>query len=194
MNRKQALRNIAYYSIFTALTFVATILIRIPMASTSGGYINFGDSIIFIASAILGPIGGLVSGALGSVVADLIYAPQYALITLIAKGLEGLVAGYVVYFIRLALKDKKIVEFVSNLVGFIVGGLVMVLFYYVGTGILMGILEESMTNGFYISLLDVPSNFIQMGVSIAVGYAIVLGLIQIPYIKTVRDSQFIHKK
>ena len=67
MERKLTIRYVAYLAVFTALTFVATVAITIPMVSTSGGYINFGDTIIFVASAILGPIGGLVAGGIGSV-------------------------------------------------------------------------------------------------------------------------------
>ena len=194
MERKKTIRYVAYLAVFTALTFVATVLITIPMVSLSGGYINFGDTIIFVASAILGPIGGLVSGALGSMIADLIYAPQYAIITLIVKGLEGLLAGLTIYGIKKISAQKRWSDYVSFIVGFIVGGLEMVLGYYVGGGILLGIMEESMQTGFEISLLDVPSNFIQFGVSVAVGYAISIGLIQIPYIRGIRDTFAVKKK
>ncbi len=188
MERKLTIRYVAYLAVFTALTFVATVLITIPMASTSGGYINFGDTIIFVASAILGPIGGLVSGALGSMIADLIFAPAYALITLIVKGLEGLIAGLIIRFIRSLTLKYNWSDYLSFIVGFIIGGLEMVLGYYVGGGILLGIMEENMRIGFEISLLDIPSNFIQFGVSVGVAYAISIGLIHIPYVRNIRDA------
>lgn len=194
MERKKTIRYVAYLAVFTALTFVATILITIPMVSLSGGYINFGDTIIFVASAILGPIGGLVSGALGSMIADLIYAPAYALITLIVKGLEGFIAGLTIQFIKKLSAQKKWSDYVAFIVGFIVGGLEMVLGYYVGGGIVLGIMEESMQVGFEVSLLDIPSNFIQFGVSVGVGYAISIGLIQIPYIRGIRDNFAVKKR
>jgi len=188
MERKNKIRYVAYLAVFAALTFVATIAITIPMVSSSGGYINFGDTIIFVASAILGPIGGLVSGAVGSVIADLIFAPEYALITLIVKGLEGLLAGLVINVVRKFSSKYKWSDYVAFIVGFIIGGLEMVLGYYVGGGILLGILEENMALGFEISLIDIPSNFIQFGVSVGVAYAISLGLIHIPYVKGIRDT------
>ena len=194
MERKLTLRYIAYLAVFTALTFVATVLITIPMVSASGGYINFGDTIIFVASAILGPIGGLVSGALGSVIADLVLAPSYALITLIVKGLEGFLAGLIIRAIRKLVSQYKWSDYVAFIVGFIVGGLEMVLGYYVGGGILLGLMEDNMAVGFEISLIDVPSNFIQFGVSVGVGYAISLGLIHIPYIRNIRDALSKKKK
>ena len=194
MERKKTIRYVAYLAVFAALTFVATVSITIPMVSLSGGYINFGDTIIFVASAILGPIGGLVSGAIGSMIADLVLAPTYALITLIVKGLEGLLDGLTIQFIKRIAKEKKWSDYVAFVVGFIVGGLEMVLGYYIGGGILLGIMEESMQVGFEVSLLDIPSNFIQFGVSVAVGYAISLGLIQIPYIRGIRDNFALKKR
>ncbi len=194
MERKKTIRYVAYLAVFTALTFVATILITIPMVSLSGGYINFGDTIIFVASAILGPIGGLVSGALGSMIADLVVAPAYALITLIVKGLEGFIAGLIIQFIKKLSAQKKWSDYVAFIVGFIVGGLEMVLGYYVGGGIVLGIMEESMQVGFEVSLLDIPSNFIQFGVSVGVAYAISIGLIQIPYIRGIRDNFAVKKR
>ena len=188
MERKQKIRYLAYLAVFSALTFVATIAITIPMASASGGYINFGDTIIFVASAFLGPVGGMAVGGIGSVIADLIFAPEYALITLIVKGLEGLIAGAIIKFLANLLKEKKYVFYVSFMVGFIVAGLEMVLGYYIGGGILLGIMGGDFKVGFATSLLDVPSNFIQFGVSVGVGYVISIGLIHVPYIKKIRDS------
>ena len=109
MERREKIRYIAYLAVFSALTFVATIAITIPMASASGGYVNFGDTIIFVASALLGPVGGMSVGAIGSVIADLIFAPEYALITLIVKGLEGLIAGLVIKGLVNLLKESGVV-------------------------------------------------------------------------------------
>ncbi len=188
MERKKTIRYVAYLAVFSALTFVATVLITIPMVSSSGGYINFGDTIIFVASAILGPIGGLVSGGIGSMIADLIFAPSYALITLIVKGLEGLIAGLVINFIKKLTTQVNWSDYLAFIVGFIVGGLEMVLGYYIGGGLLLGILEGNMRLGFEISLIDIPSNFIQLGVSVGVGYAISIGLVHIPYVRNIRDA------
>ena len=188
MERREKIRYIAYLAVFAALTFVATIAITIPMASASGGYVNFGDTIIFVASALLGPLGGMSVGAIGSVIADLIFAPEFALITLIVKGLEGLIAGLIIKGLVNLLKEKKYVYYVAFLVGFIVGGLEMVLGYYVGGGILLGIMGGDFRVGFATALLDVPSNFIQFGVSVGVGFVIAIGLMHVRYIKNIRDN------
>lgn len=85
-------------ALMVALTFVVTWFINIPAAFIlgAGGNINLGDTIIFVAAAVLGPVGGALAGGLGSMIADLasgyaIYAP----FTLIVKGCEGLLCGFI---------------------------------------------------------------------------------------------------
>ena len=54
-------------ALFTAVTFVGTILIRIPVGI---GYVNFGDAVVMIAAVVLGPVGAALAGGLGSALAD----------------------------------------------------------------------------------------------------------------------------
>ncbi|MBM7556631.1 ECF transporter S component [Halanaerobacter jeridensis] len=125
-NKKLALRGL-----MIALVTVATYLIRIPIPATSG-YINAGDSMIFLASIVFGPQVGLIAGGLGSALADLLagYA-QYAPITLVVKGLEGWVVG------KIALQTAKRAELnIKDIVAILVGGAVMVIGYYCGEAIL----------------------------------------------------------
>jgi uncharacterized membrane protein len=80
-------------ALLVALAIVATMAIRIP-APRTGGYINLGDSVIYITAVLFGPTEGLVVGGAGSALADLLggYA-IFAPFTLIIKGAEGLVVG-----------------------------------------------------------------------------------------------------
>ncbi len=79
--------------VMAALVFAATMVqVRTPITR---GYVNLGDSMIFIASLIGGPWVGFVAGSVGSALADIVsgygyYAPG----TFIIKGLEGFIAGY----------------------------------------------------------------------------------------------------
>ena len=84
------LRLVVYGGLFTALTLLATLFLKIP---TGIGYANMGDGFVLAAGALLGPFAG-IPAALGSMLADLmlgytIYAPA----TLVIKGLMGLLAG-----------------------------------------------------------------------------------------------------
>ena len=60
------------------------------------------------------------------------------------KGLEGFIAGLIIRFIRSLTLKYNWPDYLSFIVGFIIGGLEMVLGYYVGGGILLGIMEENL--------------------------------------------------
>lgn len=91
--KDDSVRKLAMNGLMIALVFLATYFTRIPTL-LPGGYFNLGDAVIMMAAAFLGPIGGLIAGGIGSAFADLaagafIFAP----ITLVVKGIEGLVVG-----------------------------------------------------------------------------------------------------
>jgi uncharacterized membrane protein len=74
-----------------ALTFV----VKVPIPGT-GGYLNFGDIAVVFCGLFLGSKWGALAGGIGSALADVIggffiFAPA----TLIAKGLEGFLAGII---------------------------------------------------------------------------------------------------
>ena len=98
-------------ALMSALAFIATFLIIVPLPWT-GGYFNLGDAAVILSGLLFGPaIGGIV-GAIGPTVADiiagyLVFAPA----TLVAKALEGAVSGLVVG--RLAKMGSKRARTVS---------------------------------------------------------------------------------
>lgn len=67
---KKAL-EISMIAVFTALVTVATLAVRIPVPAT-GGYINVGDVMIFVAALSMGWLVGGIAGGLGSAIADMI--------------------------------------------------------------------------------------------------------------------------
>jgi hypothetical protein len=94
MNKTQKL---VLAALLTALVTVATIAFQVPVPATKG-YINLGDTVIFLAALLLGPRYGAIAGGVGSALADLLspYA-AWAPFTLVIKGLEGFIVGYVLY-------------------------------------------------------------------------------------------------
>jgi len=81
-------------ALMAAVIFVVTYIIRIPMPIAAGGYINFGDTAVYIAAALLGGPAGMISAAIGSALADLTAGyVMYILPTVVVKGLMGLVCG-----------------------------------------------------------------------------------------------------
>jgi uncharacterized membrane protein len=74
------------------LCFVATYSIMIPIPATSG-YFNIGNVFIIISGLVFGSI---VAGGFGPAISDLIGGYYFSVpFTLIIKGCEGFVAGYV---------------------------------------------------------------------------------------------------
>jgi len=76
-------------------TAALTVVVRVPIPGT-GGYLNFGDIAVIFCGLFLGKKFGGLAGGIGSAFADVIggffiFAP----ITLLAKGLEGFIAGYI---------------------------------------------------------------------------------------------------
>jgi len=80
----------------SALTFVATFLIVIPLPWT-GGYFNLGDVAVILSGLLFGPTVGGIAGAIGPAMADFVAGYSvFVPATLVAKGLEGVVAGILV--------------------------------------------------------------------------------------------------
>ncbi len=152
----------AISALMIALTTVFTLVVRVPVPA-SGGYINLSDVAITFAALTFGPVVGFLAGGIGAGLADIIggYA-QWAPLTLIAHGVEGLLIGYIGYnrgWMHIAI-------------GWLVGGLFMVLAYFVGEVTVMGI-------GWSGALTELPGNLIQMFVG---------GLVGIPLMMAVRKA------
>ena len=98
------------------LTALACVLTMVPQIPTgTGGYVHFGDSIIYVASAFLGPICGAVVGAVGHSLADILTGHiLFALPTIIIKGLMGFAIGKLLY--KNFSKTRFIMSAVASLV------------------------------------------------------------------------------
>jgi uncharacterized membrane protein len=90
MERKKSIQGTAVLSLMTALVFLLTFVIRVPLLY---GYINLGDLGVYIAAYLLGPVAALPA-AIGSALADFSGGyVQYGAPTFIIKGMMGLVVG-----------------------------------------------------------------------------------------------------
>jgi uncharacterized membrane protein len=143
--------TIAIAAIMIAVTTVFTLLIRVPIPATQG-YINFSDVAIYFAAATFGPWVGLVAGGLGTALADVLggYA-QFAPLTLLAHGLQGLVAG------ALARRASPRVLILAWLAGTVV----MAGLYLLGEGLVL--------TGWGPAVVEAPFNLLQNVVGALVG-------------------------
>jgi len=149
--------KIAAAAIFAGLVAVATLVFVIPIPATAG-YFNLGDTFVYVAALLLGPAVGAAAGA-GAAIADLIGFPVFAPGTFVIKAVEGFIVGYL---------TRKLYQKTGNLtlsatVAIVVGGLEMVVGYFIYEVVFLGLPILG-------ALAEMPFNVIQMvaGLLIAV--------------------------
>lgn len=116
-------KKLVLTALLMALTFVATMFIRIPLPL---GYVNLGDVFVLLSVFILGPVYGTIAGGVGSCLADLIGYISYAPGTLIIKSAMALVA-YLIYSLLLKATKKDII---AEIIGGIAGAVIMAFGYF----------------------------------------------------------------
>jgi uncharacterized membrane protein len=133
-----------YYLV--ALTISVTILtlfIRIPLPSK--GYFNFGDVAVVFSGLFLGARGGFIAGGIGSALADILAGfPSFAPLTLLAKGLEGLLCG-------IAKNKSGFAKYAFLSLGVTT----MVVVYFAGFSFI------KMYGGFGLAIVELPFNLLQ---------------------------------
>jgi uncharacterized membrane protein len=154
--------RIATLAVLIAVTAVFTYMIRIPVAPTRG-YINFGDVAIFFTALTFGPVTALITGGLGTALADIIsgYA-QWAPFSFLAHGLQGLVIALVAggSYRRSSEGASSKLSIVPLVLSFLAGTVVMGGIYFVTGGFMVG---------FPAAAAEIPGNILQNVAGVAVG-------------------------
>lgn len=173
--KNYSVKKLVLNGLMIALVFIATYFTRIP-TPLPGGYFNLGDAVIMLAAVFLGPVGGLVAGAIGSSLADLAFGSLlFAPITLVVKGLEGLIIGLI------ALKYKQKTDnrqgnsaaFHYRLIlALFTGAVVMVLGYFCAEAFILSFFDEAF--GWLAAVTELLPNSIQGGLSAVLGYILVM--------------------
>jgi uncharacterized membrane protein len=154
--------NLTLAAVFTALVFIVTSQIPpIPIPATSG-YFNVGETIIYIAALLFGPMVGALSGGIGAMLADMylgfsVFAPG----TLVIKGAEGAIIGLLNLQLRKYLPNATVCAVVSVTVG----GLEMVTGYFLYEQLVLGY-------PFILALAEVPFNIVQMIIGLVIAVPI----------------------
>jgi uncharacterized membrane protein len=148
-------KKLTMSAITAALIFVVTWSVRIPVPATAGGYVNFGDVIIYISAYLLGGPAAGAAAAVGSALADTAGgAAAYIPATFFIKGFMGLLAGL------LTAKKKN---FLSYAIASTASGAMMI----VGYG-----LYELILFGFPYAAAAFPFNLIQWAGSLMITLAL----------------------
>jgi len=141
-------RQFSLLAVFMALVAVATMIVRIPIPQTTG-YMNLGDTMVLLSGIFFGPLGAFMAGGIGSALADIMGGyPQWALWTLIIKGIEAMLIGWLVIILR--IKPGKLS--LMLITGFVLATAWMVLGYFVAETIMYDRMA---------ALAEVPANIMQ---------------------------------
>ncbi|MCH5211272.1 MAG: ECF transporter S component [Oscillospiraceae bacterium] len=91
MDTKKFIRT----AMLTALACVLTIIPKVPIG---GGYVHFGDCIIYVAAIMMGSLPGAIVGAVGHSLADLLSGfAIFCVPTFIIKAVMGFTIGKIVH-------------------------------------------------------------------------------------------------
>jgi uncharacterized membrane protein len=176
MNKQKGAQRAAVITaagaIFAALVAAVTLTIAIPIPATSG-YFNFGETLIYVAALLFGPIVGLIAGA-GASIADMLVAPQFAPGTLAIKAMEGFLVGYLTKQLNKKIKSLTL----SATIAITIGGFEMVAGYFLYETLILGYPAA-------LALVEVPFNIVQMLVGLAIAIPIMHAVLRVfPQLKS----------
>jgi uncharacterized membrane protein len=165
--------KLAMAAVFAALVCVATLTLVVSIPATSG-YFNVGETVIYAAALLFGPLVGGIAGGAGAAVADIIVAPQFAIGTLIIKGVEGAIVGFLYKKLRRRIRSFTL----SATIAVTIGGLEMVAGYFIYEQLVLGY-------SFAVALLEVPFSILQMLVGLAIALPIMHAVLRVfPQLKS----------
>jgi uncharacterized membrane protein len=167
--------TLAAAAVFAALVFAVTALIPPIAIPATSGYFNLGETIIYAAALIFGPLEGLLAGGLGASLADgYLGFAQFAPGTLIIKGIEGAIVGFL--FSKLQKRISNITA--CACIAVTIGGLEMVAGYFLYEQIVLGY-------PFAAALIEVPFNLVQMAIGLIVAVPIMHAILRVfPQLKS----------
>jgi uncharacterized membrane protein len=169
-------REIALTAVMTAVTAVVTMITGsfVPFPAT-GGYLNLGDSMVMLSGLLFGASLGGFAGGVGSALSDLLLGYGYfAPLTLLIKGTEGFLAGYIGNSRKLSRK----------LAGVIAAAIAMLAGYFLVEARLIGV------GAAYGELVAINSVQVTVGaiVSLVLAQAILRAYPEVEFFKPKRQS------
>ena len=171
-NSQKPAFTIATTAIFAGLVAVTTLLFVIPIPATSG-YFNLGETFIYIAALLFGPLVGTIAG-MGASIADILVAAQFAPGTFTIKGIEGFLVG----FLNKKLNQKTKNATLSATIAIVIGGFEMVLGYF---------LYETLVLSYPLALavVEVPFNIVQMIIGLIIAVPVMHAILRVfPQLKS----------
>jgi len=152
--RRIGSRRVALTAVFTAFVFVTTWAFTIGIPTTSGGYFDVGEIMVYIVAILEGPYVGAFASGVGSMLSDAAVSPAYAPGTLVIKAAEGFVVGYLANR-AFSGRGRSTWRALSVGTGLTVGGLIA----YLGVSFWSVSSYQFMIGPFTLPSFDVPPLF-----------------------------------
>lgn len=169
VNKVSSTKQMVVTALMTALVFLAGSVIKIP---TIGGFVHIGDCMVFLSVIVLGKNRGAIASGIGMFLVDAmagyyIWAP----FTFIIKFIMAYITGLLIE--KLDGESSNILKFKTKyIIAFIVGGIFMVLGYFIAGGIIAAFFtgHVGLIQGLIVASKDIIGNIIQVvtGIVIAV--------------------------
>lgn len=132
--KKNKVLYISLAGVMAAIIAVFTSFVKIP-TGINEGYLHFGDSMIYLAGSLLGPI-GILSASVGGALADILAgAPEWAIATALIKAVNCVPFVVAAHFYQKKKGTLKIIN-VYTAPMTVVSGLITVFGYLVAEGIM----------------------------------------------------------
>ena len=158
IRKKSKIYNLTLSGVFAALITIFTAYIGHIPVGVNGGYIHFGDGLIYLAATILPMPDAILAGAIGGGLADLLTAPVWTLATVIIKSL---------IVIPFTNKTARIVS-KRNLFAPIISYLISATGYYIAEALLFGTKAAILTSfsGSFIQSFGSMIFFLMLGTTL----------------------------
>ena len=180
-NRKlMSPKKVAIYGISIALVAALTFM-AFPITPTRG-YFNFGEVVIFFIAFMIGWKEAAICGAIGAALVDSLLAAFFVPATLVAKALEGSVAGALSSILKKAARPALV-----RTVAFSIGGSLMVLTYFLYEWLVLPSGLNS-PGGLGNAVAELPFNVLQVGLCGIIAVLLTEGIERsYPQIANLRD-------
>jgi len=138
--------RITFLAVSTVLVFLVTRLLFVPISAFNGQEFDLGDIMIFTFAWTFGPGVGAFAGGVGSALSDASLPSPFAPFTLVIKGTEGFLAGFIATKISATRTNSRTLfgrRFLSWALASIamVGGYFLTNWIGLGYGFLVGVYE-----------------------------------------------------
>ena len=151
----------AITALFTAFVAAGTMAFSVYVPATRG-FFNVGEIMVYTAALLMGPLVGAFAGGVGSALADILLGyGYYAPGTLVIKGIEGFIVGYLgrLGLSKLGISMWRLVSVLVGLVAALIVWIIGANFFAGDMELTLGIPDGLVSTPTFIAHFNIPTLF-----------------------------------